>query len=268
MSTVSTPTPMITPPWLQPGLASCRWWGLASPPMDLILVPGMWLDASTWDPVVPALEAAGHSTHALTLPGMASKDADRSGITLQDHVDAVTAAIDAVPDGQVVLIGHSIGAAIAHAAADARIDRVARVCFVAGEPLADGVSNDPGFPSENGEIPLPEWSFFDEEMYADLDEEAQAAFRARAIPFPERVVTDPHRLGDDRRHDVPATLIACEYPTAMLKDWVAQGHPGAQEVGLMRNIDFVDLPGGHWPQLTQPEPLTKVLLARIGPSPR
>jgi hypothetical protein len=38
--------------------------------MDIILIPGLWLDGSSWDDVVPALRWAGHQTHALTLPGM------------------------------------------------------------------------------------------------------------------------------------------------------------------------------------------------------
>lgn len=51
--------------------------------MDLILIPGAWLDASSWDQVTPALEAAGHRVHAMTLPGLESVDADRSGIALR-----------------------------------------------------------------------------------------------------------------------------------------------------------------------------------------
>ncbi len=39
--------------------------------MDLILIPGMWLDASSWDAVVPVLERADHRARPLTLPGMA-----------------------------------------------------------------------------------------------------------------------------------------------------------------------------------------------------
>jgi hypothetical protein len=30
--------------------------------MDIILIPGFWLDGSSWDAVVPALEDAGHRT--------------------------------------------------------------------------------------------------------------------------------------------------------------------------------------------------------------
>jgi hypothetical protein len=64
--------------------------------MDIILIPGCWLDGSSWDDVVPAVEQAGNQTHALTLPGMESRDADRSQITLRDHVDAVVRAIDSL----------------------------------------------------------------------------------------------------------------------------------------------------------------------------
>jgi len=92
--------------------------------MDIILIPGLWLDGSSWDEVVPALEQAGHRTNALTLPGMESKHANRSEITLRDHVDAVVQVIDSggPAGGKVVLVGHSGGGAIAHAAADARPD--------------------------------------------------------------------------------------------------------------------------------------------------
>ena len=161
--------------------------------MDIILIPGLWLDGSSWDEVVPALEQAGHRTHALTLPGMESNDADRSEITLRDHVDAVVKVIDSFDPakGKVVLVGHSGGGAIAHAAVDARPDRVARVVYVASEPLGDGGVINDEFPVNNGEIPLPDWSLFGEEELVDLEDELRAAFRGRAIPSPVHVTSDP-----------------------------------------------------------------------------
>src|SRR5918996_6295681 len=121
--------------------------------MDVVLIPGLWLDSSSWDEVVPALEEAGHRTHALTLPGMESKDADRSEITLRDHVDAVVEVIDSVDpaEGKVVLVGHSGGGAIAHAAVDARPDRVARVVYVDAGPLGDGRAINDELPVVDGE---------------------------------------------------------------------------------------------------------------------
>lgn len=99
--------------------------------VDIVLVPGIWLHGSTWDGVTAVLERAGHRVQALTLPGVESRDADRSGVTLADHVSAVVVALDAA-NGPVLLVGHSAGSAIAHAAVDARPDRVARAVYVGG----------------------------------------------------------------------------------------------------------------------------------------
>ena len=54
--------------------------------MDIVLIPGFWLDGDSWNEVAAPLRNAGHSIHPLTLPGLESVDADRSGITFQDHV--------------------------------------------------------------------------------------------------------------------------------------------------------------------------------------
>jgi pimeloyl-ACP methyl ester carboxylesterase len=236
--------------------------------MDIILIPGFWLDASSWDDIVPVLEQAGHRAHPLTLPGMDSKDADRAAITLRDHVDAVVAAIDSLDPaaGQVVLVGHSGGGAVAHAAVDARPGRVARVIYVDSGPLGQGGIINDELPAENGEIPLPDWALFEDEDLVDLDDGLRAAFRERAIPTPEHVATDPQQLSDERRYDVPVTVIACELPSAGLREWVRQGHPYVRELAKIRDVEYVDLPTGHWPQFTRPKDLGQVILASAGPA--
>jgi len=45
----------------------------------------MWLDGSSWEAVLPVLERAGHRAHPRTLPGMESKDADRSAFLPTGH---------------------------------------------------------------------------------------------------------------------------------------------------------------------------------------
>lgn len=236
--------------------------------MDIILIPGFWLDASSWDEVVPALREAGHRTHPLTLPGMESKDTDRSGITLRDHVDAVVGTIDSMDPagGKVALVGHSGGGAVAHAAVDARPDRVARVVYVDSGPLGDGGIINDELPVSDGEIPLPDWEVFDDADLTDLDDGLRAAFRERAIPTPVHVASDPQRLSDERRYDVPVSVIACEFPTAMLREWIEQGHPYVRELGRIRDVDYIDLPTGHWPQFTRPVPLSQAILASVGPA--
>ena len=61
----------------------------------IVLVPGFWLGAWAWDEVAAPLRADGHEVTALTLPGLESADADRSSITLADHVDAICDAVTA-----------------------------------------------------------------------------------------------------------------------------------------------------------------------------
>jgi pimeloyl-ACP methyl ester carboxylesterase len=236
--------------------------------MDIILIPGFWLDGSSWDDVVPVLEQAGHRTHPLTLPGKESRDADRSEITLRDHVDAVVGVIDSLDpaDGKVVLVGHSGGGAIAHAAADARPDRVARVVYVDSGPLGDGGLINDELPAENGEVPLPDWSLFEDEDLIDLDDNLRGAFRERAIPEPVHVTRDRQHLSDERRYDVPVTVIACEFPSEMLRKWIEEGHPGARELAKIRDVEYIDLPTGHWPQFTRPADLGRAILASVGPA--
>lgn len=230
--------------------------------MDIILIPGLWLDGSSWQKVVPVLEQAGHRTHALTLPGMESKGHDRSHITLRDWVGAVVAAIDSADPagGKVLLVGHSAGAGIAYAALDARPGRVARVVYIGGFPAPDGRPVASGFVTRNGEIPLPDWSDFDEADLRGLDDRARAAFRARAIPVPAHLATDPQRLSDERRYAVPVTVVCPEFTSKDLQEWMRNAAPPVAEIAKAGDVEYVDLPTGHWPQFSRPDDLARVLL--------
>jgi pimeloyl-ACP methyl ester carboxylesterase len=229
--------------------------------MDLVLIPGFWLDGSSWSGVTPALEAAGHTVHPLTLPGLESMDADRSGITLQHHVDAVTQVVDGLP-GKVVLVGHSGGGAIAWAVADARSDRIARIVYVDSGPLPHGGVINDELPGEHGEVPLPDWSAFEGEL-ADFTDEQLADFRARSIPQPERVTSDQQVLSDERRYTVPATVITTTFPEAKLREMLEQGHPYFAELGKVQDWEVVELPTSHWPQFTKPNELAGAILAAV-----
>jgi pimeloyl-ACP methyl ester carboxylesterase len=230
--------------------------------MDVILIPGFWLNVESWDGVVPALEAAGHRVRALTLPGLASIDDDRTGIGLADHVDAVIEVIDEM-DAPVALVGHSGGGAIAHAAVDARPDRVARVVYVDSVPLGDGGVINDELPVVDGEIPLPDWSVFGDEDLTDLDDELRERFRATSIPEPVRVATDRQVLRDPRRYDVPITVISCEFPSEMLRDLMAKGHSYTAELAKIHDAKLVDLATGHWPQFTKPAELGAAIVEAL-----
>src|SRR5215204_2980014 len=95
----------------------------------IVLVPGWWLGAWAWDEVSQALRAEGHDVIALTLPGLGSKDADRSSISLNDHVDAVVDAVVAA-GRPVVLVVHSGAAVSGYAASDRVPELVAHMVYV------------------------------------------------------------------------------------------------------------------------------------------
>jgi pimeloyl-ACP methyl ester carboxylesterase len=196
---------------------------------------------------------------------MESKDADRTGITLRDWVDTVVAAIDAAPE-PVLLVCHSAGSGVGHAALDARPDRVTRAVHIGGFPPSHGSPLLSGLPADDGEVPMPDWVEMGERAnVTDFDEESLARFYAAAIPVPERVLAGPVELTDERRYDVPVTAVCPEYTAADLRDWVGSGD--VPELARIKEVDYVDLPGGHWPQLTQPEQLARVILDAAGASP-
>lgn len=230
--------------------------------MDIILVPGFWLDASSWDEVTPPLAAAGHRLHPLTLPGLESADASRAGIGLRTHIDAVVEKVDSL-DGKVVLVGHSGGGAIIHGVADARPDRIERNIFVDSGPLGEGDVINNELPTDGDDIPLPPWDGFEDEDLVDLTDELRDSFRARAIPEPKGVAYDKQHLHDARRYDVPATVIACEFPSSLLTEWIDAGHPFVAELARIRDVEYVDLPTGHWPQFTKPGELGQAILKAV-----
>ena len=162
----------------------------------------------------------------------------------------------------MVLVGHSGGGAIAHAAVDARPDRIEQVVYVDCGPLGHGSAISDEFPAVGDEIPLPDWSVFGDEELVDLDDDLGARFRASAIPHPTGVATEPQTLSDDRRYDIPAT--SCLRILFQPAAGVDRRRPSlTAELARIRSVTYVDLPTGHWPQFTKPQELAVAILAAI-----
>ncbi|MCB0908757.1 MAG: hypothetical protein KDB63_16745 [Nocardioidaceae bacterium] len=144
---------------------------------------------------------------------------------------------------------------------DARPGRVAHVVHIGGFPAGDGEPLLSGLPVDNGEVPMPDWAEVGEEAnIVDFSPDQLAAFYAAAIPVPEGVLTEPVRLTDTRRLDVPVTMVCPEYRADDLRGWVEGGEPSLAELASIRSVSYVDLPAGHWPQLTRPVDLARVIL--------
>ncbi len=231
--------------------------------MQILLVPGFWLDGDSWAPITRHLEAAGHRVHALTLPGKRQGDTDLAGTGLRDHVDAVLAVVDSL-DGPVALVGHSGGGTIGWAVADARPSRIARVVMVDSIPMPAGTCINDELPVEGDGVPLPDWSLFEEEDLVDLDDELRARFRAIARPEPVGVAHEPTRLDDEARFAVPVTIIACEFPAALVHQAIGNEREWAGELARIQELEIIELPTGHWPQFTKPAELAQSILTAVG----
>ncbi|MCL3861673.1 alpha/beta fold hydrolase [Actinotalea sp. K2] len=229
--------------------------------VHVVLVPGFWLGAWAWDDVLPGLRAAGLVPHPVTLPGLGSPAEDRSGLTLEDHVEAVTALVDDL-DGDVVLVGHSGGAVVVQSVVDRHPERVRRVVYVDSGPLRDGVALQPGVQSDGPDLPLPTWEELEAEgnSIEGLGPEDRATLRDRAVPHPSGVAGSPVLLGDPRRLQVPVTLICTSIPAALLHELVAAGQIPA-ELPDLHDVTSVDLPTGHWPMFSRPADLAAAIAA-------
>ena len=221
--------------------------------MDIVLIAGMWLDGSAWDQVVPELESLGHRPVPLTLPGQGDGD---STATYGDQVAAVLAAVDAAA-GPALVVGHSAACVLAWVAADARPDKVAGVALIGGMPNADGETYFGAFEPVDGHVRFPGWEPFEGPDSDDMSAELKASVAAGAIAVPAAVTHGVVRLSDDRRYDVPVTMVCPEFSPDDAKEWIAGGD--IPELSKATRVDYADIDSGHWPMFTKPTELARIL---------
>jgi pimeloyl-ACP methyl ester carboxylesterase len=221
--------------------------------MDVILIAGLWLDGSAWDDVVPTLRELGHRPVPLTLPGQGD---GVSSATLDDQLTAVLAAVDSA-SGPPLVVGHSAACTLAWLAADARPEKVAGVVLIGGWPSADGETYADFFETADGFMPFPGWGPFEGPDAADLDEDTRQRFAAAAIPVPSGVTRATVRLTDERRFGVPVVLVCPEFSPDQARQWITAGE--LPELARVEQLDLVDIDSGHWPMVSRPKDLARML---------
>jgi pimeloyl-ACP methyl ester carboxylesterase len=115
------------------------------------------------------------------------------------------------------------------------------------------------FEPKHGVMPFPGWSPFEGPDSADLDEEARRSFASAAIPVPEGVTKGVVHLADERRFDVPVVLVCPEFTPAQAQEWIDAGE--VPELANAKHLDLVDIDSGHWPMVSKPIELARLLAA-------
>jgi pimeloyl-ACP methyl ester carboxylesterase len=221
----------------------------------IVLVPGFWLGAWAWDEVAATLRADGHDVTAMTLPGLESADADRSSITLADHVDAICEAVTAARR-PVVLAVHSGAGAPGYAVTDRIPEQIAAMVYVDSGPATGAL--DPDF--DGVEKPLPSREELEAEENLDgLGEEQLETFRQRAVPEPGAALRDAPELTNDARLDVPTTAVCTGFTSEQYKAAVKEGYAWLGGFAELRDVTWVELPTSHWPMWSRPRELAEII---------
>jgi pimeloyl-ACP methyl ester carboxylesterase len=220
--------------------------------MDIVLISGLWLPTSIWDEVTAELVELGHRAVPVALPGVDDRSASA---TLDDQLAAVLQVVDATERAWVV--GHSAASTMAWLVADRRPASIAGVVMIGGFPSGDGSTYADFFDIVDGAMAFPGWAPFEGPDSDDLDARARAHLESLAVPVPGGVAQATVTLTDERRFDVPVVLVCPEYTPDQARQWLEDGQ--IPELERARAVTFVDIESGHWPMVTRPAEVARIL---------
>ena len=223
----------------------------------IVLVPGFWLGAWAWDEVAVALRVDGHDVTAVTLPGLESAVADRSAITMSDHVDAISEAVRAA-GAPVVLAVHSGAGVSGYGASDRVPEQIAAMVYVDSGPATAAL--DPDLSAV--EVPLPTWEELEEDpgnSLEGLSTEQLETFRRRAVPEPGAALREAPVLTNAARLDVPSTVVCTGLSSEQIKDAIEQGYAWVGGLAELHDVTYVDLPTSHWSMWSRPRELAGII---------
>ncbi len=102
-----------------------------------ILIHGSWHSAWNWHKVTPLLEKAGHTVHAIDLPGMGRDNTPIQEVTFENTVKKLCELIDSI-EGKVILVGHSKNGIVISQAAEYRPNKIEKLIYLAAYLIPDG----------------------------------------------------------------------------------------------------------------------------------
>jgi pimeloyl-ACP methyl ester carboxylesterase len=225
-----------------------------------VLVHGAYQGGWIWKPVATRLRAAGHTVYTPTLDGCAERHhLVRPGITVATQAQEIAQWLFYEDVQQVVLVGTSAGGMVICKAAELARQRIARMVFVdalallPGEQVAQIVQR--AAPYETTAITTgPSRADAETRLFADLEPGTRAWALERYTPHPIAALEAPMELGNFWEQAWPATVIRCRRSV---------NPPETHQRRIAERLRAVwhEMDTGHYPMLSQPEELTRLLLA-------
>jgi pimeloyl-ACP methyl ester carboxylesterase len=241
-----------------------------------VLVGGAWLGGWCWQRVARRLRDEGLDVYPLTLTGLGERVHLASPeVDLETHITDVVNLIEFEDLHDVVLLGHSYAGLVVTGAADRIPERISELVYLDTAPLPDCTAVIDTFPPEarqrienqleelggGWQFAMPPW----EELASmasleGVDEDQLRLLYSRATPQPFGTYTQPLRLTNPAREELPKVGIVCSFSLARVQEMIASDNPLFRELAGPE-WKFVELPTGHWPMFSRPDDLAELLLS-------
>ena len=220
---------------------------------NIVLVHGAWADGSSWDAVIPYLQAAGLNVTSVQNPLT----------SLANDVGATKRALD-MHEGPTVLVGHSYaGTVISEAGVDPRVSALVYVAARAPDANEDFVEVTKRFPT----MPVRA-GVKTQDGYSALDESSFLKYFANGVP------AEKARALYAVQQPIAADLFAGRTTVAAWRNkpsWYAVSNadnttsPDLQRYLAHRmNATIVELDSGHLSIVSHPKQIAQLILKAAG----
>lgn len=234
---------------------------------SFVLIHGAWHGGWVWHGVIDALQTAGHSAVAPTMPGQSPGD-DRRNVTLNSYADKIAQVILDQP-GRVVLVGHSSGGFMIQVAAPLVADKIERLIFLNAFILPDGFAQLDLVPPEIArqlraeaeaspdQSLAPNPDFVRHVLIAGDPASDQDRLLTRLVPQPISLMATKISTAAFNALTIPKSVVFCRDDTSL--------PPGAY-LGMAQGLgqfDLIEVTGGHETLYFQPEIVAQALIKAV-----
>ncbi|MFC0387541.1 alpha/beta fold hydrolase [Muricoccus vinaceus] len=223
------------------------------PAHNVVLVHGAWADGSSWEKVIPILQAAGLHVTAVQNP-----------LTSLAAADAETRRVLALQDGPTVLVGHSYGGTIISDTGTAA--NVSALVYVAArapdadEDVAAVNARFPAAPARSGLVTHDGLTTLSEEAFTQYFASDLPTAQAKilfAVQQPTATSTFTTRTTAAAWHGKPTFYAVAKQDLTI--------SPDLERFFAQRmNATTIEVDSGHLPMISQPEAIANLILQAAG----